>query len=228
VPDLPFFGEAEEAVRAATKSDLGALADEVIRLTEEVALSADERAQALVEEGLMFRERAEQAFERAGSANDFADVTAAIGRGRYVLACAQARLDGAEAPTIRQPCFFDPSHGPAEGLIAWSPPRGDPRTVPACASDTELIEADVQPEPRRVVVAERAVPYWEAPWYFVPWFSGFFESVEGCAAEDLLAGLPLGDALTESPGEAEDLVISRKELRDRWDAAGTEEETPGS
>jgi hypothetical protein len=226
VPDLPFFGEAEEAVRAATKGDLGALADEVIRLTEKVALSADKRARALVEEGVLLREQAEQAFDEAESANDFADVTAAIGRGRYVLACAQARLDGAEAPTIRQPCFFDPAHGPAEGLIAWTPPLGDPRTVPACASDAELIEADVQPEPRRVVVGERAVPYWEAPWYFVPWFSGFFESVEGCAAEDLLAGFPLGDALTESPDDAEDLVVTRKEIRDRWAATSTEEEAP--
>jgi hypothetical protein len=224
VPDLPFFGEAEEAVRAAAKSDLGALADEVIRLTEAVELSADERAQALVEEGVMLREQAEQAFDQAESANDFAGVTAAIGRGRYVLACAQARLDGAEAPTIRQPCFFDPAHGSAEGLIAWTPPLGYPRTVPTCATDAKLIEADVQPEPRRVVVGDRAIPYWEAPWYFVPWFSGYFESVEGCAAEDLLAGLPLDAALTETPGDAEDLVISRKEIRDRWAAAWTEEE----
>jgi hypothetical protein len=60
----------------------------------------------------------------------------------------------------------------------------------------------------------------------VPWFSGFFESVEGCAAEDLLAGLPLGQALSEneSDGEGEDLVITRKEIRDRWNATWTEDE----
>ncbi|HET7857050.1 MAG TPA: hypothetical protein VFL41_11395 [Gaiellaceae bacterium] len=117
-----------------------------------------------------------------------------------------------------------PSHGPAERLIAWTPPLDDPRTVPACASDAKLIEANVHPEPRRVAVDERLVPYWDAPWCFVPWFSGFFESVEGCAAEDLLAGLPLGQALRESPEEVEDLVFTRKEIRDRWAAALTEED----
>jgi hypothetical protein len=135
-------------------------------------------------------------------------------------------LDGEKPPTLLQPCFFDPCHGPAERLVAWTPPVGDPRTVPACALDAELIEADLQPEPRRVAVDERLVPYWAAPGYFVPWFSGLFESVEGCSAEDLLAGLPLGQALTESQGEVEDLVITRKEIRDRWAAAWTEDEEP--
>jgi hypothetical protein len=92
-------------------------------------------------------------------------VTAAIGRGRYLLTCAQARLDGAKAPAILQPCFFDPCHGAAERFIAWTPPVGDPRTVPSCASEAELIEADFEPELRQVAVDERLVPYWEAPGY---------------------------------------------------------------
>jgi hypothetical protein len=112
LPDLPFLGHDEEAVREATTRDLGALADEVVRPTDAVELSTDKQAEALLEKALALRDRAEGAFERAESPNDFADVAAAIGRARYVLACAQARFDGTSTPAILQPCFFDPATAP--------------------------------------------------------------------------------------------------------------------
>ena len=117
---------------------------------------------------------------------DFAAVTAAIGRGRYQLSAVRACLDCTSTPEQKQPCFFDPAHGPAERLIAWTPPDRDPRTVPVCEADAELVEADEQPTPRNVVVGDDVIPYWDAPDYFVSWFSGYFESVDGCAPEDLL------------------------------------------
>lgn len=214
---LPLFGaNACDTVRAATTTDLGALADELVDLTEATGRSADARAQALLDEATASFQRAEAGFDAAEDAEDFAAVTAAIGRGRYQLSAVRACLDCTSMPEQKQPCFFDPAHGPAERLIAWTPPDGDPRTVPVCEADAELVEADEQPTPRNVVVGDDVIPYWDAPDYFVSWFSGYFESVDGCAPEDLLAGFPLGAAFADNPRPEKDLVVTREELRDRW------------
>jgi len=214
---LPLFGaKACETVRVATTTDLGAFADELVDLTHAVDRSGDDRAQALLGEAIATFQRAEGGFDAAEHAEDFAAVTAGIGRGRYQLSAVRARLNRTSVPEQKQPCFFDPAHGPAERLIAWTPPKGDPRTVPACAADAELVEADEQPSPRNVVVGEDVVPYWDGPDYFVPWFSGYFESVDGCAPEDLLAGFALGQAFAENQRPQADLVVTREELRDRW------------
>jgi hypothetical protein len=211
-----------DTVRAATTNDLGALADELVDLTEAVERSADARAQALLEEATISFERAEAGFDAAEHAEDFAAVTAEIGRGRYQLSAVRACLERTSA--AEQPCFFDPAHGPAERFVAWTPPNGDPRTVPVCAADADLVEADGQPVPRNVIVGNDVIPYWGAPDYFVPWFSGYFESVDGCAPEDLLAGFPLGAAFADDPRPERDLVVTREELRDRWLFGSTPDE----
>lgn len=211
-----FGAKACDTVRAATTNDLGALADELVDLTDAVDGSGNPRAQVLLDEAITTFQRAEAGFDAAQHTEDFTAVTADIGRGRYQLSAVRACLDRTSAPEQKQPCFFDPAHGPAERLVAWTPPGGDPRTVPVCASDAELVEADGQPAPRKVVVGDDVVPYWDAPDYFVPWFSGYFDSVEGCAPEDLLAGFPLGAAFANDPRPEEDLVVTREELRDRW------------
>jgi len=226
VPDLPLFNRQQcETVRAATTLDLGALADEVVEVSERIELSDDQSAHSLFADAVASFERAELVFDAADEPDDFADATAAIGTGRFRFACVRARLDHASIPEAMQPCFFDPRHGPAVRLIVWTPPHGDPRTVPTCAYDAELVEADVQPEPRTFAIDEELIPYWDAPLYFVPWFSGFFESVRGCPAASLLAGLPLGEGFAEAAqDEADDEVISRKEIRDRWLGYGPDSE----
>lgn len=214
---MPLFGaHACDTVRAATTNDLGALADELVDLTEAVDRSGDPRAHVLLDEATASFQRAEGGFDAAEHADDFAAVTAEIGRGRYRLSAVRACLNRTSAPEQKQPCFFDPAHGPAERLVAWTPPGRDPRTVPVCPADADLVEADGQPMPRNVVVGDDVIPYWDAPEYFVPWFSGYFESVDGCAPQDLLAGFPLGEAFAEDPRAEEDLVVTREELRDRW------------
>lgn len=206
MPRLSLFGRHADDVRSATSIDVGALSDEIVAATNELELTPSEEATAYLDRAVESFKQAEELFDRAGEPGDFAEVTAAIGRSRHLLACARARMNHKPAPDEGQPCFFDPSHGPAARLIVWSPPNGgDPRTVPVCEADGELIEADVQPEPRKIAVGERLVPYWDAPEYFVSWFSGYFESVEGLAASDLLAGLPLGAAFVEeAPSDEED------------------------
>ena len=219
-----FGAKACDTVRAATTNDLGALADELVEVTKALERSADARPQGLLDEATASFERAETGFDTAEHAEDFAAVTAEIGRARYQLSAVRARLERTSTLEQMQPCFFDPAHGPAERLVAWTPPGGDPRTVPVCAADAELVEADGQPVPRNVVVGDDVIPYWDAPDYFVPWFSGYFESVDGCAPEDLLAGFPLGAAFADDPRPEEDLVVTREELRDRWLFGSTPDE----
>ena len=196
---LPFFGAREcETVRAATTSDLGALADELVDVTNLVDRSKDPRADTLLGDASACYERAEQAFDRAERTDDFAEITAQIGRGRFLLEAIRARLKAVTPSDQMQPCFFDPAHGPAGRLVAWTPPGGDPRTVPVCDPDGDLVEDDVQPEPRKVVVS-------------------------GCSPEDLLAGMPLGEAFVRNPLPANDNEVSREEIRDRWSEYSAED-----
>lgn len=211
-----FGANACDTVRAATTNDLGALADELVEVMKAVEHAVDDRVRALLDEATASFQRAERLFDLAQRAEEFAQVTAEIGRGRYQLAATSARSNRESVPEQNQPCFFDPAHGTAERLVAWAPPNGDPRTVPVCAADADLVEADVQPTPRNVIVGEDVIPYWDAPNYFVPWFSGYFESVSGCAPEDMLAGLPLGAAFAAEPQPDDDMVVTRDELRERW------------
>jgi len=67
-----------------------------------------------------------------------------------------------------------------------------------------------------VVVGDDVLPYWDAPAYFISWFSGYFDSVSGCRPEDLLAGMPLGAAFAGDPVPEDDETVTREELRERW------------
>ena len=127
MPELPFLENHHgETVKAATTHDLGALSDEVVELTQALELSRDQRAQSLLRDAIDCFERGERSFDAAEAPNDFAEVTAAIGRSRYLLACVRARLEHTAMPDAMQPCFFDPRHGPAVRHIVWAPPTGDP------------------------------------------------------------------------------------------------------
>jgi hypothetical protein len=93
-----FGANACDTVRAAATNDLGALADELVDVTDAVDHSDDDRARALLDEATASFQRAEQAFDAAERAEDFARVTAEIRRGRYRLAAARARLNRSSAP----------------------------------------------------------------------------------------------------------------------------------
>jgi hypothetical protein len=114
------------------------------------------------------------------------------------MACVRALRVGGRVPRRFPACLFDPRHGPALELIVWTPVGGDPRTVPACATDAELIQRDLQPQPRRVVLHHREVPFWDTDGAFAEWFRGYLSPGDVCDPARALQGLPLGDALGES------------------------------
>lgn len=80
--------------------------------------------------------------------------------GRFRLACVLAARDGVEPPQRREPCFFNPQHGPAAADVAWTPPGGVEREVAVCRSDARRIEGGDEPEVRLVRMGDRYVPWY--------------------------------------------------------------------
>lgn len=64
---------------------------------------------------------------------------------------------GEPLPDRREPCFFDPRHGPSVRDVSWAPPSGVARTVAVCAADARRLEGGQPPAVRQVRVGDRYV-----------------------------------------------------------------------
>jgi len=159
-------------VREAARDDLVALADDVRELEQRVA--GNPAAKRDYEAALEQYSRASSSFDRARSAQQLAPVAKALEEGRYLMASAEARLEGLQPPERRPPCFFDPRHGPSVRDVEWAPPGGQPRLVPACAACALRVEEGEEPESRQVLVGGAMTPYWAAGPMFGGYFGGFF------------------------------------------------------
>lgn len=178
-------------VRRAAQDDLLALADDIRALDLDIEMpGADAEARRDYERALDRYEEAGRALDRARRAEDLERVSAAVEEGRYAMACVKARLEGRELPERRPPCFFDPRHGPSSRDVEWSPEWGEPRLVPACEPDAQMVERGLEPSAREVMVGGRARPYWDAPPAYGPWAGGYFGGFGG-----LFPGILLGSML---------------------------------
>ena len=146
--------EAEVApVKKLAFEDVTALGEQLQALDLDLAgqqLDAGQRADY---------QRALDAYESAKVASDaitepeqVRHVTEILEDGRYAIACVRARVAGEPLPTRRPPCFFDPRHGLSVADVAWTPPGGTTREVPACALDAERVRAGAEPDTRMVMV----------------------------------------------------------------------------
>jgi hypothetical protein len=155
-------------------------------------------------------QRALDAYEAAKTAgdamtrpDDVRHVTEILEDGRYAIACVRARVAGDPLPTRRPPCFFDPRHGLSVADVAWTPPGGATRDVPACALDAERVRAGAEPDARMVMVGAQRVPYWQGGRAYQPYASGYFGAFS--PMNWMFAGLMFGgfggfDALGEGLG----------------------------
>jgi len=82
--------------------------------------------------------------------------------GRFYLACVLAGRDGTAPPKRRDPCFFDPRHGPAVADVPWTPLGGVDREVAVCSGDQHRLAAGEDPDVRLIRVGDRWVPWHEA------------------------------------------------------------------
>jgi hypothetical protein len=110
-------------------------------------------------------DEAKAALSTASAARDTAGLAAVeklLDDGRWRLACVLARRDGLEPPARREPCFFNPQHGPAVEDLAWAPPGGTEREIGVCRADARRITGGEDPEIRLVRVGDRYVPWYVA------------------------------------------------------------------
>ena len=90
-----------------------------------------------------------------------AGIVKVLDDGRFRLACVLAARDGVELPQRREPCFFNPQHGPAVKDVAWAPPAGSNARWPS-AAPTPSPRGGEEPEIRLVRVGDRYVPWYAA------------------------------------------------------------------
>lgn len=174
---LPTDVPLTEVSRAAIDSDITQFGIELRELDFDVVgyeLTDDARGDYTL--ALDAYENAKQALRGARADSEATHITHILEEGRYSMACVRARAVGKPLPMKRPPCFFDPAHGPSVEDVAWAPPGGAERPVPACAVDVARIRLGADPRIRMVTTGDTSVPYWEdrsqAAWargYYGPW-----------------------------------------------------------
>ena len=110
-------------------------------------------------------EHYEQAKDRVRDSTTVEDVLGAeqlLADARYHRAAVLALAAGEPLPERREPCFFDPRHGPSMGDVQWAPPSGVARTVAVCAADARRLAGGEAPRIRMIRVGDRHVPVHEA------------------------------------------------------------------
>lgn len=155
--------------------DITALGEQLQELDLDLAghpLGAGENAD--YQRALDSYEAAKTAGDAIKRPEDIKHVTEILEDGRYAIACVRARVDGLPLPTRRPPCFFDPRHGLSLEDVAYTPPGGSRRDVPACALDAERVRAGAEPDVRKVMVGSQRVPYWQGGRAYQPYAAGYF------------------------------------------------------
>ncbi|MDQ4095928.1 MAG: hypothetical protein M3174_06980 [Actinomycetota bacterium] len=182
-----------EEVREVATEDLVALGNDLRSLDIDIEMpGVPPAAKEDYSRALDAYQRASAQLDAAQRPADLQPVTTALEEGRYLLASARARLAGDEPPERRPPCFFDPRHGPSARDVEWAPPGGAPRTVPACAGDAVRVESGEDPQTRQVMVGGEQTDFYNAPYYFSPWFGGYFGGFGMSMMNGMLIGSMLG------------------------------------
>ena len=143
------------------------LDEDVTVLGEQVAeLHVDTLADELGDEARHHYRRALELYEQAKhlvaastTADEALAVEQVVADARWHRAAVVALRDGEALPQRREPCFFDPRHGPSMTDVAWTPPGGAERAVAVCAADARRLSAGEEPLVRLVRVGDRWVPW---------------------------------------------------------------------
>ncbi|KRF29439.1 hypothetical protein [Nocardioides sp. Soil805] len=167
--------DAFRHVRRAADEDVTRFGEELAQLhVDTLASPLDEASRADYQRALDAYEDAKARLSAAGSATEVGAVTRVLARGRHAQACVLAARDGLPPPVRREPCFFDPGHGPAAHDVEWAPPGGVPRVVPVCFRDHERLTAGEQPEVRLVRLGNRRVAWFASGPLYAAWAQGWY------------------------------------------------------
>ena len=141
--------------------------EDVTVLGEQVAeLHVDTLGDDLDPEAADHYRRALEGYDQAKSlltasatVEDVVAVEQVVADARYHRAVVLALRDGTPIPDRREPCFFNPQHGPSMQDVEWTPPGGTPRAIATCAADARRLAAGHEPLVRMVRVGDRWVPW---------------------------------------------------------------------
>lgn len=155
--------EAFRVNRKIADEDVTVFGEQVAELhVDTLATELDEAGREDYQAALDSYERAKQKLAAATTTADVAEVTTVLVDGRFARACVLARRDGENLPQRRDPCFFNPQHGPAVADKTWAPPSGVAREIAVCGADARRLEAGHDPDVRLVRVGDRYVKWYEA------------------------------------------------------------------
>lgn len=156
--------DAYRVRRRLVREDVTVFGEKLAGLhVETLTTSLDEEMRLDYQQALDEYDAAKLALANAESEAELESVTAPLRDGNYYLACVLARRDGTELPMRREPCFFNPQHGPAAMDLSWTPPGGVERDIPVCRSCSIRLGAGERPDVRLVRAGDGYVPWWEAP-----------------------------------------------------------------
>jgi hypothetical protein len=99
---------------------------------------------------------------RKVTADDVVAIEQVVADARYHRAAVLAVIAGDPLPERREPCFFNPQHGPSRQDVDWTPPGGVARSIPVCAADARALASGDEPLVRMVRVGDRWVPWHQA------------------------------------------------------------------
>ncbi|GAA4913995.1 hypothetical protein GCM10023405_40970 [Streptomonospora salina] len=154
--------------------------EDVVRLGEDIAglridLSAvDEATRTDYTHAMDSYDRAKATLDTITEPEQVKEVTTALEDGRYAMVATRARMNGEPVPERRQPCFFNPQHGPSDQDVMWAPPGGTSRSVPACPACAQAVHSGGDPDVRQVEVDGQRRPYYDAGPAYAPYAGGYF------------------------------------------------------
>ncbi len=167
--------DAFRHVRRAAGEDVTRFGEELSDLHfDTLGTDLDEATRADYQRALDAYEDAKGALVRSATAQDVTGVTRTLADGRFSHACVLAAQSGTGRPQRRDPCFFDPAHGPASRDVEWAPPGGVAREIPVCFRDAERLACGDQPEVRLVRLGDRRVAWYASGPLYAAWAGGWY------------------------------------------------------
>jgi hypothetical protein len=157
--------EAEKfrQVRRVIAEDVTVFGEQLVELhIETLTTQLDDAIREDYQRALACYEDAKAALSAAQETSAVNAIEPVLNDGRFHLACVLARRDGEPLPQRREPCFFNPQHGPAVADVKWAPRDGVPRMIPVCGADARRLEQGLDPDVRLIRVGDRNVRWYEA------------------------------------------------------------------
>ena len=146
--------------RRLVDEDVTVLGEQLAELhVDTLADDLDPTARDHYRRALEHYDQAKHLLAVSATAEDVAAAEQVVADARYHRAAVIAVRDGDPLPERREPCFFDPRHGPARQDVEWTPPGGTPRAIAVCAADARRLAAGEEPLVRMVRVGDRWVPW---------------------------------------------------------------------